>query len=93
MRGWRKLHNKELCNLYSLPSIIRVTKSRQMRWAGHVERMGEKRTHVTSKYWLYAKTTITVTKQRKKWLSTDLSTGKLKSTKTHIIRVINFMKC
>jgi hypothetical protein len=40
--GWRKLYN-ELNNLYSLPSIIRITKSRRMRWAGHVARMGEKR--------------------------------------------------
>jgi hypothetical protein len=42
-RGWRKLHNKELHNLYSSPSIIRVIKLRRMRWAGHVERMGKKR--------------------------------------------------
>jgi hypothetical protein len=35
--GWRKLHNKELHNLYSSPSIIRIIKSRRMRWAGHVE--------------------------------------------------------
>jgi hypothetical protein len=41
--GWRKLHNKELHNLYSSPSIIRTIKSRRMRWAGHVARMGEKR--------------------------------------------------
>jgi hypothetical protein len=40
---WRKLHNKELHNLYSSPSIIRIIKSRRMRWAGHVARMGEKR--------------------------------------------------
>jgi hypothetical protein len=40
---WRKLHNKELHDLYSSPSIIRITKSRRMRWAGHVARMGEKR--------------------------------------------------
>jgi hypothetical protein len=38
---WRKLHNKELHNLYSSPSIIRIIKSRRMRWAGHVARMGE----------------------------------------------------
>jgi hypothetical protein len=42
-RGWRKLHDEELHNLYSLPSIIRIIKSRRMRWAGHVARMGEKR--------------------------------------------------
>jgi hypothetical protein len=41
--GWRKLHNEELHNLYSSPSIIRNIKSRRMRWAGHVARMGEKR--------------------------------------------------
>jgi hypothetical protein len=40
---WRKVHNEELCDLYSSPSIIRIIKSRRMRWAGHVARMGEKR--------------------------------------------------
>jgi hypothetical protein len=40
---WRKLHNEELHNLYSSPSLIRVIKSRRMRWAGHVARMGENR--------------------------------------------------
>jgi hypothetical protein len=39
---WRKLHNEELHNLYSSPSIIRVIKSR-IKWAGHLERMGKKR--------------------------------------------------
>jgi hypothetical protein len=39
--GWRKLHNEELHNLYSSPSTIRMIKSRMMRWAGHVARMGE----------------------------------------------------
>ena len=37
---WRKLHNEELSNLYSLPNIVRVVKSRRMRWAGHVAHMG-----------------------------------------------------
>jgi hypothetical protein len=41
--GWRKLHNEELRNLYSSPSIIRMIKSRSMRWAGHVARMLKKR--------------------------------------------------
>jgi hypothetical protein len=41
--GWRKLHNEELHNLYSSPSIIKIIKSRRMRWAGHVARIGEKR--------------------------------------------------
>jgi hypothetical protein len=40
---WRKLHNKELHDLCCSPSIIRIIKSRRMRWAGHVARMGEKR--------------------------------------------------
>jgi hypothetical protein len=40
---WRKLHNEELHRLYSSPSIIRMIKSRRMRCAGHVARMGEKR--------------------------------------------------
>jgi hypothetical protein len=40
---WRKLHNKELHDLYPSPSIIRIIKSRRMRWAGHVALMGEKR--------------------------------------------------
>jgi hypothetical protein len=39
---WRKLHNEELHNLYSSPNIIRMIKSRRMRWAGHVARMGAK---------------------------------------------------
>jgi hypothetical protein len=41
--GWRKLHNEDLHNLYSSPSIIRVIKSRRMTWTGHVARMGMRR--------------------------------------------------
>jgi hypothetical protein len=41
--SWRKLHNDELHSLYSSPNIVRVIKSRRMRWAGHVARMGEVR--------------------------------------------------
>ena len=37
---WRKLHNEELSDLYSLPNIVRVVKSRRMKWAGHVTRRG-----------------------------------------------------
>jgi hypothetical protein len=43
IRGWRKLHNEDLRNFYCSPSIIIIIKSRRMRWAGHVARMGEKR--------------------------------------------------
>jgi len=40
---WRRLCNEELNDLYTLPNIIRVIKSRRMRWMGHVARMGERR--------------------------------------------------
>ena len=43
IRECRKLHNEELNNLYCSPHIVQVIKSRRMRWAGHVARMGERR--------------------------------------------------
>ena len=43
MGGWRRLHNEELNDLYSLPNIVQVIKLSRMRWAGHVVRMGEER--------------------------------------------------
>jgi hypothetical protein len=46
---WRKLHNEELRDLYSSPSIIRIIKSRRMKWAGHVARMGRRGTRID--YW------------------------------------------
>jgi hypothetical protein len=48
--SWRKLHNDELHSLYSSPNIVRVIKSRRMRWAGHVARMG--REEVLTGFWL-----------------------------------------
>jgi hypothetical protein len=48
--SWRKLHNDELHNLYSSPNIIRVIKSRRMRWVGHMARMG--RGEVFTGFWL-----------------------------------------
>jgi hypothetical protein len=42
---WRRLHNKELYALYCSPNIIRVMKSRRLRWAGHVARMGRGEVH------------------------------------------------
>jgi hypothetical protein len=44
--GWRKMHNEELHNLFSSPRIFRMTKSRRMRWAGHVARMGRRGIYV-----------------------------------------------
>jgi hypothetical protein len=41
MKGWTKLHNEELHNLYSMPNIIRIINSRIMKWAVHVARMGK----------------------------------------------------
>jgi hypothetical protein len=46
---WRKLRNEELRDLYSSPSIIRIIKSRRIRWVGHVARMGRRGPHVD--YW------------------------------------------
>jgi hypothetical protein len=44
--GWRELHNEELHNLYGLPSIIRMIKSKRMRWAGNVACMGRRGMHI-----------------------------------------------
>jgi hypothetical protein len=44
--GWRKLHNEEVHSLYSSPSIIRMIKSRRMRWAGHVASFGRRGIHI-----------------------------------------------
>jgi hypothetical protein len=43
IRGWRKLHNEELHNMHSSSNIIRIMKSKSMRWAGHIAHMGGKR--------------------------------------------------
>jgi hypothetical protein len=46
---WRNLHNEELRDLYPSPNIIRIIKSRRMKWAGHVARMGGRGTRIC--YW------------------------------------------
>jgi hypothetical protein len=47
--GLRKLHNEELHNFYSSPSIIRIVESRRLRWTGHIVRMGRRGIHIG--YW------------------------------------------
>jgi hypothetical protein len=44
--GYRKLHKKEILNLYSSPNIIRIIKSRRMKWTGQIARMGRERLHI-----------------------------------------------
>ena len=48
---WRRLHNEDLNDLYSSPNIVRVIKSRRMRWAGHVARMGVERRGCIGSWW------------------------------------------
>jgi hypothetical protein len=43
---WRKLHNKELRDVYSSRSISGIIKSKRLRWAGHIARMGRRGTHI-----------------------------------------------
>jgi hypothetical protein len=46
MGGWRKLHNETLYKLYTSPSMIRIIKSRRIRWAGHVARLARRGMHI-----------------------------------------------
>jgi hypothetical protein len=62
MGGWRELLNKELHNLHSYPSVIRMIKSRRMRWAEHVARMGKREMHIG--YWWEARRKETTRKSR-----------------------------
>jgi hypothetical protein len=60
------LHNEELPDLYSSPSIIRIAKPRRMRWAGHVARMGEKRN--LCRLFVKAREKETNRKTRRRWV-------------------------
>jgi hypothetical protein len=62
--AWRKLHKEELRDLCSSPSIIRIIKSRIMRWAGHVARMGARGTRIG--YWSESQ------KERDHWEDQDI---------------------
>jgi hypothetical protein len=65
--GWRKLHNEELHNLYSSPTILRMIKSRRMRWTGHVARIG--RGGMLIGYWWERQ------KERDHWENQDVGGG------------------
>jgi hypothetical protein len=64
MGGWTKLHNEELHNLYCSPSIIRIIKSRRMRWMGNVARMGRRGMHI--RFWWESQ------KERYHWEDVDV---------------------
>jgi hypothetical protein len=62
----RKLNNDELNDLYSLPNIVWVSKSRKMRWAGHVARMGDRRSY-TEFWWGKTEGKKLLGRHRRKW--------------------------
>jgi hypothetical protein len=67
MEGWKKLHNEEVHNLYSSPSIIRMTKPRRMRWAGHVARMGRRGIYI--EHWWESQKERPLGRQRRRWVN------------------------
>jgi hypothetical protein len=74
--SWRKLHNEKLHNFYSSTSIIRIMKSRRMRWAGHVARMGRSGMHIG--YWGKPEGKSPLGRPRCRWVDNirmDLSMG------------------
>jgi hypothetical protein len=76
-RWWRKLHNEELCNLYSLPSIIKLVKSRSMRWEGHIAQMGVKRAcRILERSGLSGTERIDLVQERGQWYISSTSGGR-----------------
>jgi hypothetical protein len=74
--GWKKLHNEELHELYSSPSIIRIIKSRRMRWAGNVAGMGKKKRNAYSLLLRKPEGKTPLGRPRRKWaynIEMDLS--------------------
>ena len=75
MGEWRRLHNEELNDLYSSPNIVRVIKSRGMRWARHVARMGEERGGCIGSWWVKPEGKRPLGRPRRRWVDnirTDL---------------------
>ena len=64
---WGRLHNEELNGLYSSPNTVRVIKSRRMRWAGHVARMGEERGRIGS-WWGNRRERDPLGRPRRRWV-------------------------
>jgi hypothetical protein len=64
---WRKLHNEELHNLYSSSNIIRIIKSRRLRWAGHLARMRRRGMHIG--YCGKARRKEPVARPRRRWVN------------------------
>jgi hypothetical protein len=85
--GWRKLHKEELRDLYSSPSIIRITKSSRMRWAGHVARMGEKR----NVYRLLVRKSEgkrPLGRPRRRWMASYATSGRVVGSRPHEINAV-----
>jgi hypothetical protein len=61
--GWRKFHNEELHNFYVSPNIVRMIKSRKMRWTGHVARMGKRNAY---------RILVGIRKERDQWEDQDV---------------------
>jgi hypothetical protein len=72
--SWRKLHNEELCNLYSLQNLIRINKSRRMRWEGNVTRMERRGMHIGYRWEGQKETNRPLGRTRPRWVDNIKST-------------------